>query len=471
MLGFDITPVKGSRRDQVRTVDVKGEVGTMTALIWCKDHLPTKTIVHQMFEIVDDTGLNVLQLYVQNFKQADLTLSGTVRKANLINQTSKVSNITTLPASSNRRISTTVASIGRISVPIAKPDDAVNSMPCAAFDLPSEKSVVGCVTCGVKIAPKWWPYLSDSAHVAPLAASHGEFSLQNEAESRSKPKIQAVSNGHLPETSSAALAAAALVDDSETPEMACTEFQCHKCHFKKVRKTTASPSHPRAPSAPEAHRTHAPSALQSTPLTSPSSLNPAPRYPSWGLAPPYSPPRTFSHWTTHGSSASPPGVSTAAIYSSSAQSPRTTSSVHPLLGQPHAQQASVSLPQSPRMNSLAHPIINGYSHPPLRNVPGANQTLSNATSYISYHAATRLSPQHLTNGGPPPPSRAPEIPFGQNSHVIHAQSQYGHSQASAPTSLDTPSRDVPGQFHRSRSTDGRVNGGASASPSLHNLLS
>src|ERR1700722_11874175 len=86
ILGFDIAPVKGSRRDQFNIVSINGEAGTMAAAIWCKEHAPTKTIVYRMHDIVDDTGLNALQLYVQNFKQADLALTGTVRKATLVNQ-------------------------------------------------------------------------------------------------------------------------------------------------------------------------------------------------------------------------------------------------------------------------------------------------------------------------------------------------------------------------------------------------
>src|ERR1700683_2094781 len=107
ILGFDIAPVKGSRRDQFSIVNIDGEIGTMTAAIWCKEHVPTKTIVHRMHDIVDtSSGLNALQLYVQNFKQADLALTGTVRKATLVNQSTKV-NPVVVPTPANRRTSTT----------------------------------------------------------------------------------------------------------------------------------------------------------------------------------------------------------------------------------------------------------------------------------------------------------------------------------------------------------------------------
>ena len=39
-----------------------------------------------MSEAVDESSMNALQLYTQNYKQADLTLTGTARKANLVDQ-------------------------------------------------------------------------------------------------------------------------------------------------------------------------------------------------------------------------------------------------------------------------------------------------------------------------------------------------------------------------------------------------
>ncbi|QPH01357.1 hypothetical protein C2857_005557 [Epichloe festucae Fl1] len=91
VLGFDMAPVKSSRRDHVNIVTVKGESGIMSAVVWCKDHVPTKTIAHRMHEVVSqESGLNALQLYVQNYKQADLTMTGSVRRANLMLNAAKM---------------------------------------------------------------------------------------------------------------------------------------------------------------------------------------------------------------------------------------------------------------------------------------------------------------------------------------------------------------------------------------------
>lgn len=49
--GFDIQPVKGSRRDVVQTVNFGGETGVMTAAVWCPEHDLRKTIIHSLTEI------------------------------------------------------------------------------------------------------------------------------------------------------------------------------------------------------------------------------------------------------------------------------------------------------------------------------------------------------------------------------------------------------------------------------------
>lgn len=53
-MGFDIQPVKGSRRDQVNIVRLGNDTGSMTAAIWCPEHDP-KTI-HTLNEISEETG-------------------------------------------------------------------------------------------------------------------------------------------------------------------------------------------------------------------------------------------------------------------------------------------------------------------------------------------------------------------------------------------------------------------------------
>lgn len=54
--GFDIQPVKGSRRDVVQVVNFGGEAGVMTAGVWCPEHDLRKTIVHPLIEVDPITG-------------------------------------------------------------------------------------------------------------------------------------------------------------------------------------------------------------------------------------------------------------------------------------------------------------------------------------------------------------------------------------------------------------------------------
>ncbi|KAK0656731.1 hypothetical protein B0T16DRAFT_317348 [Cercophora newfieldiana] len=143
VLGFEITPVKGSRRDQVNIVSINGESGAMSAAVWCKEHTP-KTTIHLMHDVVDEKGTTALQLYVQNYKQTDLTLTGCARKANQITVASKMSPSSSPPAISlNRRSSTTAMVNG---------DHASPPSPTALR--PGGKI---CLTCNANVSPKWHP--------------------------------------------------------------------------------------------------------------------------------------------------------------------------------------------------------------------------------------------------------------------------------------------------------------------------
>ncbi|GAB1214860.1 hypothetical protein ATERTT37_004036 [Aspergillus terreus] len=98
--GFDIAPVKSSRRDTVSSVRLGEETGVASAGIWCPHH--TTPSVHAIGEATEEEGVNALQRYVQAYKQADLSLTGTVRRATHIQQSVGVSQ----PGTSHRRAST-----------------------------------------------------------------------------------------------------------------------------------------------------------------------------------------------------------------------------------------------------------------------------------------------------------------------------------------------------------------------------
>jgi len=56
LAGFDIQPVKGSRRDVVQVINFGGEAGVMSAAVWCPEHDLKKTFVHPLTEVDPITG-------------------------------------------------------------------------------------------------------------------------------------------------------------------------------------------------------------------------------------------------------------------------------------------------------------------------------------------------------------------------------------------------------------------------------
>ncbi|KAK9367137.1 hypothetical protein V1509DRAFT_627739 [Lipomyces kononenkoae] len=104
--GFDVQPVKSTRRDSVSIVKLGSETGAVTPMIWCPKHDLRKFTIHEIAELVpanalaDPTGKEgeglentALNVYTQTYKQADLSLTGTVRRAQQITAASKFVNM------------------------------------------------------------------------------------------------------------------------------------------------------------------------------------------------------------------------------------------------------------------------------------------------------------------------------------------------------------------------------------------
>ncbi|KAK6587193.1 hypothetical protein PZA11_000483 [Diplocarpon coronariae] len=473
VLGFDITPVKGSRRDQFNIVNIKGEVGTMAAGVWCKEHVPVKSIIHRMQDIVDaETGLNALQLYVKTFKQADLTLTGTVRKATLVNQSTKVLNpqmpVAQVP---NRRSSTTTGAGGRGSISHSKTEDVPRDSLSSITKASPRKL---CVTCEIDVSPKWWPFPPETEEPSAPAEMSSEAGVDR-AHSDDLP----LTNGHAengsPEViggTNVALAAAALHRNPVHPIAVSTEFQCHQCHWDKIRKHSPSPPPPPPPSV------HAPTE-SSRPLfgiaeltristSEPELARPASASFSWPPPPPSLPPNGSSYnWSRR--SPGPQAVSHVNHLNGNHSPLGNPGHIHSHAEQPQLRHPAHGLPHSPRQNGHLPHGSNGY-HPQSPHHKMGSPALHMQNGHHASHASSGPPPQHLTNGGPPP--RAPEHPFSQHHAPVHPH--YGPSHASPPVHFDPHSqgRDtINPQNNNGRSNDGRVNGGASASPSLRNLLS
>jgi hypothetical protein len=447
----------------------------MSAAVWCKEHIPTKTTVHRMYDIVDDAGLNALQLYVQKFKQADLTLTGTVRKATLVNQSTKVPNPATLTPPSNRKSSTTATSngislVGRGSISHVKLEERAGEFAVGG-STPEKK----CVTCNVDVSPKWWPCplavpeVPIAAPTDPSAAPNGDY---HRDDSPQAPVL--VSQSTINENGGGgnmALAAAALHQNTRQPipMPVITEFQCHKCHWKKVRKEPTPPP-PAPPVQQESSRPPIPTPpVINAPVPDTDVSRSTTQY-AWPPPPPpsYPPSAPYSNnWTRPG----PQTVGQVNQLNGGHSQHSTNGPISQFNGQPQMRQPIQGMPPSPHENGHMNQAPNGYSHPPSprRGMGSAPLHMSNGV-YTSY-ATTRPPPQHLTNGGPPP--RAPEHSFQQPSSIMHPRQSYGPPHGSPPMPRDTyPQRPDPNNPQNNvRPNDGRVNGGASASPSLRNLLS
>lgn len=484
----------------------------MTAAVWCKEHVPTKSIIHQMHEIVDETGLNALQLYVQNFKQADLTLTGTVRKATLVNQSTKAVTPLVVTQPAGRRVSTANSNVanGRSNV---KMEEATK----AGQDQDDDRKT--CATCSVHLTPRWWPFpykMAETQVTPPLITSveeNGDHKLPSTGGQSPSTSGQSSEN-HI------ALAAAALHQDPIDLHVVSTEVQCHQCHWKKVKKEPSPPSPQLSPMAPIHQQDAAP--LLAVPLSTATVVDPSPEteatnppaHYAWPPAPtytstgPYSwqrPSPTSQGALTHGHIN---GINSPHNRSGHVDNNYSSRSSPPV--QAYLRQPTPSIPQSPRQNGHIPQIANGYPPSPQRMNSSGHQTNGTYPLYTSARPTTH----HLTNGGPPP--RAPEYglprlppaygppptspPLSRESyHQGREMSLSSHPPSSMhplhseyPTmnlSRHLPSfgthgsplliqdqrqqnRELYGAQNNDRSSNEQANGGgASASPSVRNLLS
>ncbi|RGP81534.1 lid2 complex component snt2 [Fusarium longipes] len=452
ILGFEISPVKSSRRDQVNVVTVNGESGTMSATVWCKEHAPTKTTIHHMHDMVGDSGLNALQLYVQNFKQADLALTGTARKANLMVNAAKLTGAATqvgLRRSSTTTLSTNQHHNGETG------DTASDSRQ------PGGKV---CITCGIEASPKWYPIDNSqereltNGHYGTLGTEAQKFVEQRRFQCHKCRKAQPAAKTRPPQRSpvmadappplaqEAAISANAVPPQRSPPQMI--------AHREAHPAAYTWPSH--------GHTQTGPPPMQAPALVADHALGArAPGPHAYAAPPPHRP--AYNDWgrpasqqgspSRHINGGPPPPPP---IHNGPPLSNLSSLRPPPVVGPPppapppanhHAGQPlqpyTNGLPPSPRqLNGPAPP--SRYAHP------------------YQHHGRpgppTHLPPPNLANGAPPPPP--PPRGDGYPREIHPQRPPYSASQTSPPSSRNglPPSQNRPAS-------------GASASPSLRNLLS
>ncbi|KAK2601721.1 putative PHD type zinc finger protein with BAH domain-containing protein [Conoideocrella luteorostrata] len=493
LLGFDISPVKSSRRDQFNIVTVNGESGTMSAVLWCRDHAPTKTVAHQMHEVVNEAGVNALQLYVQNYKQADLTLTGTVRKANLMMTAAKMSGMPVVPGA--RRTSTTTtttAAAAAATIPNGTSTHPREGDPVEAAVNARQPGAKVCITCGIDVTPRWWP-IDNSQEKILTNGHHGTIGseAQKFVEQR---KFQCHKCKKCPKTPKVLAAGPSPPPATlEPPRQLLTGSSTTAPPPLRSPSRPTSSDYRAAPLRPEIHTQlhhpphapappppHGPPPISHAPHAQPHTLGAAPHgypqvppsrqaYNDWGSQQHRSPPRHMNGAPPpplH-NSGPPPISSLTALRPPSMSGPPPVAPVSIPHQHPHGSPIYANvLPLSPRrMNGPVPPgYVPPYGHaPPPAHAPtpghGTSPGLNNGAlpprseAYTHgmhsqrppYPGGVHASPPMVRNGLPPP----------------------GGPPAIAPAHETAPP--ISGLGHRP--PENRPASGASASPSLRNLLS
>ncbi|EXV04296.1 PHD zinc finger-containing protein [Metarhizium robertsii] len=498
LLAFDITPVKSSRRDQFNIVTVKGEIGTMSAVLWCQDHIPTKTIAHKMYDVVNESGLSALQLYVQNYKQADLALTGTVRKANLMMAAAKMSGLPVVPSARRTSASATTAA----AAPNGASSHSRNREPIDAATNAQQPGEKVCITCGIDVTPRWWP-IEKTQERQLTNGHHGAigFEAQKFVEQRKFQCHKCKKNPRTPKSFAAARPSPPLVAEPPRQHLGGSQSQTPAPPSLRSPSRVLSADYRAAPLRPEIHSllhhpsSHGPSAPgPSAAHGPPPAGHPATHSQAHSLG---SRPGPVSHGypqvplprTTYNDWGSQHGSPTRHINGGPPPPPLHNTGPPPASGLTALRPPSMSGPPPVAAVSVPHqrphgsPIYGSALPPSPRRLNGTTASSAYVPSYVSAPAPAHASgPRHsaspgLSNGVLPPRSEG-------FSHGLHPQrpSYTGGTHGSPPlarSGLPPPGGPPPAGHESAHSAGGlghrppenRPASGASASPSLRNLLS
>lgn len=542
-LGFEVTPVKPSRKDVVmNTVTLGGDTGTLSAVAYCREH-SIKSSFHPLHEIVEESSLNALQVFARNCKQADLTMTGTVRKAALIHSSVRAVAQVTNPSAAHHSSTSTMTSVStgnsisgpatrssrvspaNVTVKSEEVDGDGDRVVHLAETAVLEPSAKECMICATDTSPKWHkakpqivemppspsdqPMRIDLAEVPPQPsanASNGQTngvptSKPDELSSRLSrlapeplPATHGVDEHSRDETVNANADTAEAVKTIEvgaalptTTASSSPEFVCHKCHLRKLReptprKSTSSQPEPIPPLPQEIIEAASPPP-PAQPLWPPAANIPMhDPYHGWTNPPvaQYNGHQRLSNGVRHSPPAVVPPIQQHFI-GASAQ-------YHPT-GYGHSQPPHHEAPMQHLPNGAPPPYPHARNHNPHRAPP----------SYAPHHSHS-THPQH-----PPHPHQHPshgrvhQAPPVMRSPAMHDQNTQGpHGPPRAaenPFAIPYQSRSPPRQLYQGiygspranferpetppdglgrnggwPASDGHLANGASASPSLRNLL-
>ncbi|KAI2629724.1 hypothetical protein GGR54DRAFT_276748 [Hypoxylon sp. NC1633] len=505
VLGFEImsVSVKGSRRDQHNMVTIGGWTGTISAHVWCKEH-SNKALVHRMYNpILHPDGQrnepylsSPIQLYVQNYKQADLTLTGNVRKANLANIATKTPSVAT-QVNANRRQSTTTVSNSALA---GQRVSSIDSAADVSSSVPRSGDKI-CITCGIDVSPRWWPIekgqekiLTNGYH-GNLSSEAMRFVAQRCVQCHKCKRVNRKLTPHtLPAIPPSEPLTIAPPPPPSNPSVVINPAPQVSSLGVNRLSDPGTPWGPRAPMT-QTPTPSTPSAIAPPPLHPPSVSAPSPlplTTPHAGMSPmaaPAGPPSATHHYPPP----PPPPPPPAAPYGDWHRSPPQPPSMHQMNGSAGAGAGAGAggpspihhnhlrdlrpPPIAPMSLHQGPPLPHGLGQPVTIAVPvdaprrGPTSGPSGSSTYMPPFHSTHNPHHSLTNGSPPP--RASEHSFSQG--LLGQRSPFLNARATSPTqSRDgiTMSRPSMNSNVPPRPNDGgRPASGASANASLHNLLS
>lgn len=481
--GLDVTPVKSSRRDVVSTLKLGEETGFVTPAIWCPHHA-IPTVYHTMVEWTDE-DVPALQAFARTFKQADLSVTGTVRRAAQMQSPYHTSpsaqNATGSQANTHRR--STVTNAGNRVVSSEKASRSIHASPvdltinheelfAEPEEIVKEQALANkmCHHCKTTVSPKWWSlegkgrrHDTRPSHAYANGVSHSDSGLRTLADhgSRSHPQEPegVYGNGIVKaEPSSTAQAPSGIEGGIRFEGFRDIQFQCHKCHLNKrvtpVRKV------------PDLHAPPPPNTNGS--VVSGNLAYQAPHVPHTHLTLHTHPP-TASGWPpqqNHWRQENVPHVR------------GNSSSMPPIEGSGYAHGHYVNGPPPQRQQfgpspaSMLHNQGQTYSQQPSNARPYTHRPYGPAGP-----PPPTQHPMHFSHSPPrdvrPPPHTTPSPrPSYETSRSYGPAppAQSGTEKGLTVDRAERPRATTPGDVDRPKSSSGRISA-ASASPSVKNLLS
>ena len=523
VFGFDVTPIKATRKDVIKTAKLGDESGVVHAAIWCKHHA-IPTIPHSILEATAE-GITAMQLFAQVFKQVDQSTTGTVRRAAQFVQNNSPA-LTALALNHRRAslvngISTTQTALMEKVQGRSGCASPAESLPKSTEELHAEPEAMVqvsnkaeeptrhvCVSCKTEFSPKWWPVQANakrpdsgsmplkssrSLSSGPVAEESTPVVTANPAMFSIRPRSSSVQpvKDHYTSPSKAILTLSNGTTANEASYLATGEsaavaqrgyvtYQCHKCHFETRCPPPISP-----PISPTSR--NPPILRASEPVDIP-----PPHYYQ-------APTRQFtvnSYLTHHPNPPSQPASSWPAGPTTSAAAPGQTPASHSTRWRGEAFHGGGPPPPSPQINgvpqgpayghSSATPVhLNGYassaSQPAIPHGRGPPQPYVSPRNDSSPHFSTRQyaappASHHGYQETPSPPdgrpavttaSRSPQITLGVPRSFPGPAPERLHLAKNQSVDGHRPS--TPAEIERPGSSRGFS--GASASPNLRNLLS